>query len=106
MATIEKTEITWIVPLLMGVLTCLTVTGFRVLDPTNIAWLGQGDPVIHYLGWAFFRDTPWLFPLGSNPHYGLEIANSIVYSDSIPLLAFLFKPWALDPFLFCPSILV
>ena len=38
-----------------------------------------------------------MFPLGLNPNYGIEISSSIVYSDSIPLLAILLKP--LSPFL-------
>jgi hypothetical protein len=43
------------------------------------------------LGWYFFQNDIWRFPLGSNPNYGEEIASSIVYTDSIPILAFLFK---------------
>lgn len=101
MNSASQTDKFWTLPLLIGGVACLTVAGHRMLDPSNIAWLGHGDPVIHYLGWAFFRDTPWLFPLGSNPRYGLEIANSIVYSDSCPLFALAFKilsPILSDPF--------
>ena len=43
------------------------------------------------------RNSPWSFPVGLNPRYGLEISNAIVFSDSNPLLALLFKP--LTPFL-------
>lgn len=45
----------------------------------------------HYVGWAFFRSSPWMWPLGSNPAFGLDAGSSIFYSDSIPLLAFRFK---------------
>lgn len=72
----------------------LLVVGPRVLDPQNIAWLGQGDPATHYLGWLFFRDAPWSFPLGLNPDYGLELGSAVLYSDSNPLLALLFKPFS------------
>nr|VFK66209.1 MAG: hypothetical protein BECKUNK1418G_GA0071005_108311 [Candidatus Kentron sp. UNK]VFK71825.1 MAG: hypothetical protein BECKUNK1418H_GA0071006_108311 [Candidatus Kentron sp. UNK] len=68
------------------------VVGPRVLDPTNIAWLEQADPALNYLSWLFFRNSEWTFPIGLNPDYGLELSSSIVYGDSNPLLAILFKP--------------
>ena len=43
---------------------------------------------------AFFRDSPWTFPIGLNPRYGLELSSSILYSDSNVLLALLFKPFS------------
>ena len=45
----------------------------------------------YQIGWEFFRNDSWKFPLGFNPNYGLEFGNSIVFTDSIPLLAFIFK---------------
>lgn len=81
-------------PALLGVLAFSIVVGVRAIDPTNIAWLGDGDAAQHYLGWLFYRQAPWVFPLGGNPGYGLEIANSVIYADAIPLLAFVFKPFA------------
>jgi hypothetical protein len=79
------------VTLLVGLLASLLVVGPKILNPTYVDWLMGGDPLQHYLGWAIFRETDWLFPIGLNPQYGLDISSSIVYSDSIPLLAFLFK---------------
>ena len=71
------------------------VVGPLALNPQNLAWLDGGfDPTQHYLGWAFFRNSAWSFPLGLNPAFGMDISSSIVYSDSIPLLAFLFKPFS------------
>jgi len=78
-------------PLMLGVLAFFAIVGPRALNPTNIAWLDQGDPATHYLGWLFFRNSDWSFPIGLNPSYGLEISNAIVFSDSIPLFAFIFK---------------
>ncbi|RON55177.1 DUF6311 domain-containing protein [Pseudomonas frederiksbergensis] len=83
-----------LLPLLIGVLAFFMVIGPRALNPQNIAWLGTGDPATHYLGWVFFRQSPWTFPIGLNPAYGLELGNGIIFSDSNPLLAFLFKPFA------------
>ncbi|XOZ33091.1 DUF6311 domain-containing protein [Halomonadaceae bacterium KBTZ08] len=75
----------------IGLVGFLLILGPRVLDPGNIAWLGTGDPAQHYLGWLFYRQSGWALPLGLNPAYGLELASGIVFSDSIPMLALLFK---------------
>jgi hypothetical protein len=88
---------TALLPLLLGTLAFFLVAGPRILLPTNIGWLGDGDPAQHYLGWQFFRHCAWSFPVGLNPCYGLELSSAIVYSDSIPALAILLKP--LSPFL-------
>ncbi|MFJ2462958.1 DUF6311 domain-containing protein [Pseudomonas sp. NPDC087615] len=82
-----------LLPVLIGLLAFFIVVGPRALNPQNIAWLGQGDPATHYLGWVFFRHAPWTFPLGLNPTYGLELGNGLIFSDSNPLLAFFFKPF-------------
>lgn len=87
----------WALPLLLGVVGFFAVVGPRALYPTNIAWLRDGDPATHFLGWVFFRNTDWTFPLGLNPRYGLEISSAVIYSDSNPLFAVLFK--ALSPVL-------
>ena len=64
---------------------------FKNISPYSIDWLfSGGDITTHYLGWCYFNDDIWRFPFGLNPNYG-GINNSIVYSDSIPLLAFIFK---------------
>lgn len=91
------------------------MVGPRALNPQNIAWLGAGDPAAHYLGWLFYRDSEWEFPVGLNPSYGLEIAGAILYPDSNPLLALIFKSFSfllprvfpifrnVAPSLFCTS---
>jgi hypothetical protein len=81
----------FLLPLLVGGLSFLIIAGPQFLDPRNVAWLVGGDPLQHYLGWAFFRNGPWTFPLGLNPLYGMGFSNSIVFTDSIPLLAIPFK---------------
>lgn len=77
--------------LVLGLFGFLTLVGYRVLIPTNIAWLNISDPSTYYLGWEFFRFSKWDFPLGLNPQYGLGISNAILYSDSNPLFAIFFK---------------
>mgnify|MGYP006286010095 CR=1 FL=1 len=77
-----------------AILAFLLIMGPYALIPTNIAWLSSGDPAQHYLGWAFYRHSPWTNPIGLNPDYGMDISSSIVYSDSIPLMAILLKPFS------------
>lgn len=77
-----------------GALAFLAITHGAILDPRATGWLlSHPDTATTFLGWQFFRQAPLLqFPFGANPAYGLEIATSVVFSDSIPLAAFLFKP--------------
>ena len=66
--------------------------GFSVINPNNTNWLLGGDAASNYLGWEFFRDTPMsIFPLGKSPNFGTGFSSSIVFTDSIPLLAIPFK---------------
>ncbi len=62
-----------------------------IINPLQVDWLANGDPAQSYLGWLFFRHEPWSLPLGLTHMLGMEQASSIVYSDSIPLLAIPFK---------------
>ena len=78
-------------PLLLGAISFFAILGFTQLDPSNIGWLlGRLDPTQHYLGWIFYRDGPWTFPVGLSPDFGLDISSSIVYADAVPFLAIFF----------------
>jgi hypothetical protein len=81
---------------LTGAVAFLALTGGAILDPTRVDWLlAHPDTATTYLGWAFFRQSPLLqWPYGANPAYGLEIGSSVVYSDSVPLLALALKPFS------------
>jgi hypothetical protein len=49
----------------------------------------------HYIGWSFFRQQPFFqFPFGTNTALGESLGSSVVFTDSIPLMAFLFKPFS------------
>ena len=66
--------------------------GIGNLYLSNIDWLlGSGDITNGQNGWTFFKNDTWRFPLGENPNYGLDISSSIIFSDSLPLFAFIFK---------------
>jgi len=73
--------------------------GLHILPPSHTGWMLTGtigpDPVQYWLGYTFFKRSPWSWPPGLNPDWGLELSSSIFYADSIPLLAFAFK--ALHP---------
>ena len=84
-------QTSYLYPIFIGLMAFLLIAGDQFLDPTNVAWLVGGDPLQHYLGWAFYRNSPWTWPVGLNPLYGMEFSNSIVFTDSIPLLAIPFK---------------
>lgn len=77
----------------VGLLVFALSASFSILNPLNIAWLDRGDMAAHFMGWHFFRQSDWNMPIGLNPDYGLEMGSSLVFSDSIPLLAIFLKPF-------------
>ncbi|MFN7940080.1 MAG: DUF6311 domain-containing protein [Thermoanaerobaculia bacterium] len=74
---------------MLGVASFLYFCDPAVLSPRRVGWLlGLEDPAQSFLSWQFFRDTPLLqFPLGLNSRFGTDLGSSIVFSDSLPLLA-------------------
>jgi hypothetical protein len=90
--SVQKRDPSFLYPLLLGAIAFFIVVGFELLNPVNAGWiLGRLDPTQHYLGWLFYRNSEWTFPIGLNPLFGQDLSSSIVYSDSIPLLAIPFK---------------
>jgi len=78
----------WLFPAgLIGALAFWLTIGIKPLIPSNIAWLQIGDAATYYLGWAFYRSEPWHIPPGASTYYGIELANAIFFTDSIPVLA-------------------
>ena len=45
----------------------------------------------HYLGWLFYKNEPWHFPLGHVTNYFYPIGTNVGFTDSIPLFAIFFK---------------
>lgn len=78
----------------LGCFVFLLSAGYRIVEPHYIGWLLRADTLESYLGWMFFRREPWTLPLGHQHALGLEQASSIVYTDSIPLFAFIFKAFS------------
>ncbi len=81
----------------VGAVVFFLIYGFSVIVPVNVSWLhhsvdleGLADLTQHELGWEMYRRSPWLFPAGL--FWGLSPEPlSIVYTDSIPLFAVIFK---------------
>lgn len=66
----------------------------NILNPKNIGWLEIGDGEME-IAWEFFRRQPILqFPLGLNPQYGLELANTIAYDAQIPIMSLILHPFS------------
>jgi Family of unknown function (DUF6311) len=78
-----------------GALFFASTLGSTILNPESIDWLLRGnDWTTHYAGWAMFRHAPWTWPPGALPTLMYPVGTALVYSDSLPLLALLFKPLA------------
>lgn len=87
----------YITPLVIGFGIFACMGGLHILPPDSKGWIMAGflDPQQCYLSWELFRHTPFCqFPIGANPALGMEISSSIVFTDSIPLLAIIFKPFS------------
>ena len=66
------------------------------LNPFSVDWVwGSGDFEQHFIGWQFFlREPLFQFPLAKLNLYGDGIAKSIIFTDSIPIIAIPLKIFA------------
>jgi len=77
---------------IIGVIIFLLSYDLRVLDVTNDSWLMQGGDITqHYLGWRFYRNSPWQLKFGLIEGILYPHRISIIYTDSIPIFAVFFK---------------
>jgi hypothetical protein len=73
---------------LTGAIIFLLIYGTGTLDVSRVAWLFNiGDNAQHYLGWVFYRNDPWTFPIGFSRSLGYPGGWCMCFTDSIPLLA-------------------
>lgn len=66
--------------------------GGKTLDPTHVNWALRGDWGQHVLGWLFFRNAEWGWPIGRVDTFAAPVGTSIGLTDSLPWLALLLKP--------------
>jgi len=78
----------------LGGLFFVSVLGIKIVDPTYTTWLMQGDWGTHFLGWHFFRNEPWSFPLGTLKSYQYPVGTAVALTDANPLMALIFKPFS------------
>lgn len=78
---------------MLGFLCFLYIYGWRVLDVTYDAWIFHGDIDLrqHYVGFCHYRMDPWTFPVGLIKSLSYPSSMSVIYTDSIPIVAVLFK---------------
>ena len=78
---------------LMGVLCFIAVYGVKILNPGYDAWLLNGDLDLmqHYIGFGHYRNSSWTFPIGLISTLSKPYPMSVIYTDSIPLIAVFFK---------------
>ena len=76
----------------LGAVLFVLIFGLSPLDPTNLNWLynADADCFQHQIGFDFYRQAPWSWPLGSMPNYCAPSGTSIVFTDSVPLFAIFF----------------
>ena len=79
--------------ILFGLGWFLLLYGRYPLYFSNVNWIYEsgGDVFQHHIGWEWFRQEPWRFPLGRIEAYGYPFGTSLSYLDSIPLFAIPFK---------------
>ena len=88
---------------LIGAVCFVGIYGIRILDVTYVDWLRVNgmDLRQHFIGWCRFRHDPWHFPIGLIDSLSYPDSMSVMYTDSIPMFAVLFKllgPVLPDPF--------
>lgn len=79
---------------IIGLILFLIIYGWRILNITYVDWLYEdvnSDLFQTQLGADFFLKAPWKFPLGCYDTYNYPSGTSIVFTDSIPIFAIVFK---------------
>ena len=68
--------------------------GISILNPVNLYWF-LDDPYQSFIGWSFYRNADFFtYPLFKNYALGMDVGSTIIYTDSLPLMAILFKPFS------------
>ena len=77
----------------LGVACFLWVYGAAIVNPLYDGWLFNTDMDLkqHYIGWCHYRMSDWHFPVGLIDTLSYPTSVSVIYTDSIPLVAFVFK---------------
>ena len=64
---------------------------FQLISRGNFWRFGTGDAPEHYIGFLYFFNDTWRFPLFFTPHLGFPHGANLVFTDSVPLVALITK---------------
>lgn len=85
-------RLVYILVTLLATAIFVAIYGINVLNPLYDDWLlGRGDLTQHYLGWCYYRKGEWTFPFGLTDRIAYPTYTSVIFTDSIPVLAVFFK---------------
>ena len=70
---------------LLAAVVFILIYGTRVINPRNVEWilLKGGDMGQHYLGWEFFRHSPWHFPIGLSSNISYPFLVSVIFVNVV-----------------------
>ena len=90
---LKSDKFKYILVIVFAIIAFIVIYGIRIINPCYTDWLlyGAGDNSQHYLGWKAYRESAWHFPLGMMDNLMYPYRNSIIFTDSIPLFAVIFK---------------
>lgn len=79
----------------LGILFFVVVYGVSTLNVTYDGWIYSGyieeDVIQSYAGWMYYRNADWSWPLTVADNLGAPQGTSIIFTDSIPLVAIVCK---------------
>ena len=65
--------------------------GFDFIKINNQEWFNSGDISTYQLGWKYFREDIWRFPIGLNPNYGIYLNGSVFFQTQFHFLLYFLK---------------
>ncbi len=83
-----------LVLVLLSSVTFICLHGPYILNPFYTDWLMTGDRCVGFLGARAYANSRWMFPIGLLDTLHYPGVSSIIFTDSIPLLALLYKLFA------------
>lgn len=83
----------FLLSVVLGTIVFIALFTAAPLNPFHVNWMyaREGDSFQHQIGWLAFKNQPFSIQIGEIPNYPYPGGTSIVYTDSIPILAVFFK---------------
>lgn len=93
MKKISDRQMSILVGGVLGTLVFLIIYGVSYVNVQNDSWLINigSDLSCSYIGWEYYRQSPWHFPFGLVDGLIFPEQLSITYTDSIPIAALICK---------------